>query len=99
MGRRRLIAGFVLAASGATLFASKAILVKLAYVERPDPLLMLVWRMIFALPFFAVLVGAGIVRMTERVPTAAVGLTVLLVALEVGWAWHRTPPQIGRAHV
>ena len=53
MDRGRLTTGYLLAFAGAALFASKAIFIKLAYVERPDPLLVLVWRMIFSLPFFA----------------------------------------------
>jgi mannosyltransferase len=48
-------------------------------------------HLIFVLPFFAILVGAGILRATRRLPAAAVALTVVLVFLEVGWAWHRTP--------
>lgn len=53
MTRNRLIAGYVLVFLGSAMFASKAIFIKLAYVERPDPLLILVWRMIFSLPIFA----------------------------------------------
>jgi len=95
MDRRRLIAGFVLAAIGASLFASKAILVKLAYLERPDPLLMLVWRMIFALPFFA---GAGALALVKartagRLPSgralvraAAIGLIGYYVAMYLDFA-------------
>ena len=48
-------------------------------------------HLIFVLPFFAILVGAGIVRSTRRYPAAAVALTAVLVVLEVSWAWHRTP--------
>jgi len=48
-------------------------------------------HLIFVLPFFAILVGAGIVRSTRRYPAAAVVLTAVLVILEVSWAWHRTP--------
>lgn len=48
-------------------------------------------HLIFVLPFFAILVGSGIARCTRRVPVAAIALTAILVALEVGWAWHRTP--------
>ena len=48
-------------------------------------------HLIFVLPFFAILVGAGIGRSTQRYPAAAIVLTVVLVILEVSWAWHRTP--------
>ncbi|PZF77831.1 EamA/RhaT family transporter [Aestuariivirga litoralis] len=57
MDRRALIIGYSLVAAGSALFASKAIFIKLAYVERYDALLILAWRMVFALPVFVV-VGA-----------------------------------------
>jgi hypothetical protein len=48
-------------------------------------------HLIFVLPFFAILVSAGILRSTRRFPAAAFALTAVLVVLEIGWAWHRTP--------
>ena len=48
-------------------------------------------HLIFVLPFFAILVGAGMLRATRRMPAAAIVLTAVLVILEVSWAWHRTP--------
>ena len=57
MDRRALITGYLLVAAGSALFASKAIFIKLAYQERFDALLILAWRMVFALPVFVV-VGA-----------------------------------------
>lgn len=57
MDRNRLIAGYLLVAAGSALFSSKAIFIKLAYLERFDSLLILAWRMAFALPIFLV-VGA-----------------------------------------
>jgi hypothetical protein len=48
-------------------------------------------HLIFVLPFFSILVGAGILHSTRRYPAAAVAVTVVLVALEVGWARDRTP--------
>ena len=57
MDRQRAIIGYLLVAAGSAMFSSKAIFIKLAYLERPDPLLMLAWRMAFALPVF-LLVGA-----------------------------------------
>lgn len=57
MDRRSLIIGYLLVAAGSALFSSKAIFIKLAYLERYDSLLILAWRMVFALPFFLV-VGA-----------------------------------------
>ncbi len=52
MARRDKLLGFGLVFTGTVLFASKAIFIKLAYVDNPDSLLMLVWRMIFATPLF-----------------------------------------------
>lgn len=54
MDRRSLIIGYLLVAAGSALFSSKAIFIKLAYMERLDALLILAWRMAFALPVFAV---------------------------------------------
>lgn len=65
---------------GAALFSTKAIFIKLAYQEQVSATLMLAWRMIFALPFFAG-VGAWALmqkrRRGEAAPTARdVGLTM-----------------------
>lgn len=46
-------AGYLLAAAGASLFSTKAIIIKLAYAEEMNATLMLAYRMVFALPFFA----------------------------------------------
>ena len=47
--------GYALAFVGAALFSTKAIFIKLAYQDRVDAALMLAWRMIFAMPFYAVI--------------------------------------------
>ena len=44
-------------------------------------------HLVFLLPFAAALVAAGL----PRRPVLAVPITVALVALELGWAWDRTP--------
>ena len=49
-------------------------------------------HLLFALPFFSVLVAAGLLRATRRVPPLAAVLAVALVVTEVAWAWQRTPP-------
>ncbi len=49
-------------------------------------------HLIFVLPFFSIVVAAGIIRTTRRLPLAAIAITAVLVVLEVGWAWQRTPP-------
>ena len=49
--------GFALAAAGAALFSTKAIFIKLAYMDQVNPALMLALRNVVALPFF---LGVGI---------------------------------------
>jgi Dolichyl-phosphate-mannose-protein mannosyltransferase len=56
-------------------------------------------HLIFTLPFFAMLVATGLLRLSalagKRAPVAlGVGLAVLL-ASEVAWGWHRTPWMYG----
>ena len=54
-------------------------------------------HLIFALPFFALLVAAGAVTLARRLPygtgvvLALAGIAALLPA-EVAWGWHKTPP-------
>src|SRR5918994_2169873 len=52
-------------------------------------------HLIFALPFFALLVAAGLVRaagFARRVGPALLAIAVLaLVAGEIAWGWHKTP--------
>lgn len=55
MPSQQKFAGYAFAAMGAALFSTKAIFVKLAYMDRVDPALMLEWRMIFSMPFYAVI--------------------------------------------
>ncbi len=65
MDRKGLITGYILVAAGAALFSTKAIFIKLAYLERYDALLILAWRMAFALPVFLA-VGAYEVAKRRR---------------------------------
>ena len=46
-------------------------------------------HLIFTLPFFAMLVAAGLLARGTRVGVAGIAL---LVAAEVAWAWQKTPP-------
>lgn len=62
MDRRSLITGYLLVAAGSALFSSKAIFIKLAYLERLDSLLILAWRMVFALPVFLVVGAVALAR-------------------------------------
>lgn len=61
--QRDLAAGYAYAALGAALFSSKAIFVKLAYLETVDPALLLALRMAIALPFF---IGIGVFALRRR---------------------------------
>ena len=63
MERQSLITGYLLVAAGSALFSSKAIFIKLAYLERYDALLILGWRMAFALPVF---VAVGLLEVAKR---------------------------------
>lgn len=56
MNQSRLM-GYALAAAGAALFSTKAIFIKLAYMDQVNPALMLALRNVVALPFF---LGVGI---------------------------------------
>ena len=49
---KQILLGYVYAALGAALFSTKAIFIKLAYVDKADAGLMLALRMVTALPFF-----------------------------------------------
>ena len=55
--------GYAYAAAGAALFSSKAIFIKLAYLERADAALMLACRMAFSLPFF---IAIGLYAISKR---------------------------------
>ncbi|MBI3674136.1 MAG: DMT family transporter [Rhizobiales bacterium] len=83
MDRRGLTTGYAMALAGAALFSSKAIFVKLAYVENSDALLILAWRMIFSLPFFAAVGIAVLVRDRRQGKPRPRGST-LFRALAVG---------------
>jgi hypothetical protein len=48
-------------------------------------------HLIFALPVAAVLVAAGIVRLTRSAPALGPALAALLVAAQLAWTWERTP--------
>lgn len=48
-----VIGGVLLGALGVILFSSKAVMVKLAYYYEVKPVTLLLWRMLFAAPFYA----------------------------------------------
>lgn len=57
MEKRRVLFGYLYAGLGAALFSTKAIFIKLAYMEQANAALMLALRMAVSLPFF---VGVGL---------------------------------------
>ena len=66
------LAGFLITLTGAILFSTKAILVKLAFAHTPvDALSLLTLRMVFSLPFYLVVAflissRTGNIKMTRR---------------------------------
>ena len=75
--------GYFYAASGAALFSTKAIFIKLAYMEQANAALMLALRMMISMPFF---VGVGIyaawkLRSEGKLPGWNLAIQALLVGL------------------
>jgi Dolichyl-phosphate-mannose-protein mannosyltransferase len=48
-------------------------------------------HLIFVLPFFGLLVAAGLLRAGARAPALLPAALVALLAVELAWAWNRTP--------
>src|ERR1700709_1675799 len=69
--------GILLASAGAIAFSGKAIIVKLAYRHGVDPVTLIMYRMLFALPMFLLLAwwaGLGKPALTWRHARAELGL-------------------------
>ncbi len=49
-------------------------------------------HLVFALPFFAALVGTGLLVLARRRMAVVVAVLAALVAAEVAWGWQKTPP-------
>jgi hypothetical protein len=49
-------------------------------------------HLVFALPFFAALVGAGILALARNRPAVVLVVLAGLVAAEIAWGWEKTPP-------
>jgi drug/metabolite transporter (DMT)-like permease len=82
MGQHRFI-GYFYAATGAAMFSTKAIFIKLAYMEQANAALMLALRMMISLPFF---MGVGIyaalqLRREGKLPGWPIAIQALLVGL------------------
>jgi len=68
-------AGFTLALAGATFFATKGIVIKLALGEGIDPVTTLTWRMIVAVPIF---LTVGIITYRRKLAATPVGAPPVL---------------------
>lgn len=82
------LTGYILGATGAILFASKAIIIKLAYEEGIDPETLLALRMGFSLPFYLVIGVLAILQLRARgeaMPTAKIVVQSALVGALGYW--------------
>ena len=73
----KVASGLVLAALGAIAFSGKAIIVKLAYRHGVDAVTLIMYRMLFALPFFLLMAwwaGRGRPPLTGRDWLGVIGL-------------------------
>lgn len=77
------LSGYALGAAGAVLFASKGIVIKLAYAEGIDPETLLALRMGFSLPFYLVVGGIAVAHMRAR-GEAMPGMRILIQSALVG---------------
>lgn len=78
------IVGYAYAAAGAALFSSKAIFIKLAYLERSDASLMLACRMAFSLPFF-IAIGLYALHKRRQAGLPAPGMKMIAFAAVNGF--------------
>lgn len=84
MERHRVLKGYLYAGAGAALFSTKAIFIKLAYMEEANAALMLALRMAVALPFF-VAVGLYAVYQLRQNGKAMPGWGLTIRALFTGF--------------
>ena len=84
VGMRGRARAFVVCSVGVT--AAAFVLARLGGSAAPESR-----HLIFLAPLLAVAVATAVVRLGRRMPVVAIGAVALLVALEVAWAWQRTP--------
>lgn len=77
------LTGYALGATGAILFASKGIIIKLAYGEGIDPETLLALRMAFSVPFYLVIGALAVMRMRAK-GEALPGPALVLKSMAVG---------------
>ncbi len=76
--------GYTLGALGAAFFATKGIVIKLALIENVDALTTLTWRMIIAVPFFALIGWMGYRDKRRKQPDLKIAPITLVKAGLVG---------------
>src|SRR3990167_2678146 len=79
--RRYVELGYLFAATGALLFSTKAIAIKLVYEEAVDAETLLALRMAMALPFYAAIAGLAVRDRKRRGDPLPAGSLVLKSAL------------------
>jgi drug/metabolite transporter (DMT)-like permease len=84
MEKRRIIEGYIYAGAGAALFSTKAIFIKLAYMEEVNAALLLALRMAMALPFFLA-VGVYAAYQLRRNGKALPGWRLTIQAMFTGF--------------
>ncbi len=78
------LSGYVIGALGASFFATKGIVIKLAIIEGVGPLTTLTWRMIIAVPIFALIGWLGYRDKKQKNPDFNVPRSALLKTIGVG---------------
>lgn len=78
------ITGYLLGILGASFFATKGIVIKLALIENVDALTTLSWRMIIAVPFFILIGGLGYRDQKAKDPDFKIPRATLIKASLVG---------------
>jgi len=81
---RQLWAGYAYGALGSAFFATKSIIIKLALLENIDAVTTLTWRMIIAVPFFAIIGWLGYRDRTLKSPGFRIRRAALIQAALIG---------------
>ena len=76
--------GYLIGATGSALFATKGIVIKLALIEHIGVVTTLTWRMIIAVPFFALIGWMGFQHRKRQNPEFPVPLPLVLRSMAVG---------------
>ncbi len=82
-GDQRFVSGLGLAVLGTFLFALKSIFIKLAFAQGADAILLLTFRMLFALPFYVLVLMVGLKQRREE--SSALTNAMVLRCLGLGF--------------